>query len=513
MEESFDIPDLDSVQDLATAKFLLEIVSRAAAQQSETIAQLTATIELLREELAEFKRALLGPKTERVVPVDREIRKKARENETPEEREARLERTRQQRAAAKEKRRESLESQTVEHPVDDMCQQCGLSLEGAGVLEPEVSEEYEYVPPRVIRRIHRRQRKVCTCGCFAIGDAPVRVVDGCIYGPGLHAHVVIAKCLDSIPLERQSRTFARVDVPMSPSSLCDQFHRGAALMQPIAQRILELIAGSSHVNADETSIKVQDKGECRRCYVWDFIATDDDGHMMVAYRFSADRSGATPVEVLGQTTGVLQVDGYTGYNHVTTPDTRSRAGCWSHARRKFFHAIATSPDEAHTAIDFIREFYEVEYDAVGRKILGTERHLALRRTITRDAVDRFYEWVAGVQTRARPKSKLGEALTYVTNQRAALELFLDDAKVALDNNVSERQLRLIALGRKNFLFVGNESAGANLAINQTIVSTCVANGLNPFDYYADVLIRIQTHPASALDELLPWNWKRLRETD
>lgn len=448
-----------------------------------------------------------------MIPVDRELRENAKRQETPEQRAARLEQTRQRRAAAKEKRRDEVESEPVPHPCPEACEQCGLPLESAAELAPETSEEYEYVPAKVVRRVHTRQRKVCSCGCFAIGAPPVRVTDGCIYGPGMHAHVVVAKCLDSIPLERQSRAFGRTGVSMSPSTLCDLFHRGAWFMQPLARRILELIAASTHVNADETSLKVQDKDECRRCYVWDFIATNEDGFLMVAYRFSADRSGATPIEVLGQTTGVLQVDGFTGYNQVTTPDTRSRAGCWAHARRKFFLAIETSPEEAHTAIDFIREFYEVEYDAVTRKILGSERHLALRRTVTRDAVDRFYEWVAKTQGRARPKSKLGEALTYVTNQRGPLELFLEDPKIALDNNVSERQLRLIALGRKNFLFVGNETAGSNLAINQTIVSTCAANGINPFDYYADVLIRTQTHPVADLDALLPWNWKQLRDRE
>ena len=514
MEESIDIPDPDEIQDLASAKIILKFLSGAAAQQSQTIEQqtatieqLTETIELLRHEISDLKRALFGQKSERVVPVDREIKRKKRKEETPEEAEARRAKTRARREAAREKRRDTSVTEVVKHPAPDICAECGLSLAEAAHLADEVSEEYEYVPARVLRREHRRERKVCSCGCFAIGDAPVRVIEGGLYGPGLHAHAVVAKCGDSIPLDRQAKSFRRAGVPMSSSTLCDLFHRSAELLDPIASRILELAALSGHVNADETSIKVQAKGECRRAYVWDFIARDEAGHLMVAYRFSADRSGQTPIEVLGETTGVLQVDGYTGYNQVTTPKKRKRAGCWAHARRKYFAAIETQPDEAYVAIDLIRGLYEVEYQAAEKGFLRTERHAALRRTRSKAIVDELMRWAEELKPRYRPKSPLGVALKYMLNQRDTLERFLDDVKIPLDNNIAEQHLRLIALGRKNFLFVGHDEAGRNLATLQGLVSTCFANGVNPQSYLTDVLIRIQDHPQSRLDELLPWNWR------
>ncbi|QED29950.1 transposase [Microvenator marinus] len=159
----------------------------------------------------------------------------------------------------------------------------------------------------------------------------------------------------------------------------------AEVLSPLSQRILELIASSSHVNADETSLKVQATGECRRAFVWDFIATNDN-HTMVAYLFSADRSGQTPIKVLGDSTGVLQVDGFTGYNQVTTPDKRERAGCWAHARRKYFGALDSAPDEAQWAIDKIREIYEVEYLAAEKKVLGRPQHLTLRKAKSKGLV-------------------------------------------------------------------------------------------------------------------------------
>ncbi|MEZ4461423.1 MAG: IS66 family transposase [bacterium] len=507
MEESFEIPDLDEIQDLGSAKFLLKLLLKSSEQQAQTIAKLSATIEQLRHELAEVSRALFGQKSERVVPIDREIARRKRDSETPEQAAERQAKAKATRDSKREKRRDETPTEVVEHRVEEVqCPQCGVSLNEADVLADEVSEEYEFVPARVIRREHHRQRLVCKCGCFTKGDLPARVVEGGLYGPGLHAHIVVAKCADSTPLDRQARGFKRAGVPLSKSTLCDLFHRTAEHLSPISEEILRQVAASSHINADETSMKIQTKGECRRGFLWDFIAKNDAGQTMVAYRFSPNRSGHTPIEVLGDSTGVLQVDGYTGYNKVTTPEKRDRAGCWAHARRKFFAALETSPQDAEHAIDLIRQIYEVEYEAAEKDFLGTDKHRALRSTKSRKIVDTFMMWAKEQKDLQRPKSPLGVALTYVVNQQKTLELFLNDPKIRLDNNIAEQHLRLIALGRKNFLFVGHDEAGRNLATLQTLVSTCLANDINPQTYLTDVLLRIQDQPQSRIAELLPWNW-------
>lgn len=506
MDEVIEIPDLEEIKDLGTAKLLLKYISQAADQQARTNQQLLETIEALRHEISELKRALFGQKSERVPDLKRDLNASQKKKETPEERAKRLERSKEKREKTRQSRRDETPTEIVEHAiVETECAQCGGSLEAADDLSPEVSEEYEYVPARVIRREHHRERKVCKCGCFAIAAAPDRLVEGGLYGPGLHAHVVIAKCADSLPLDRQARAFSRAHVPLSKSTLCDLFHRSAEVLSPLSQRILELIASSSHVNADETSLKVQATGECRRAFVWDFIATHEN-HTMVAYRFSADRSGQTPIKVLGDSTGVLQVDGFTGYNQVTTPDKRERAGCWAHARRKYFGALESAPDEAQWAIDKIREIYEVEYLAAEKKVLGKPQHLTLRKAKSKELVEELMTWADEQKPKHRPKSPLGAALTYTLNQRKSLERFLTDPKIRLDNNIAEQYLRLIALGRKNFLFVGHDEAGKNLATLQTLVSTCLANKVNPQTYLTDVLLRIGSHPHQKIDDLLPWNW-------
>jgi transposase len=200
---------------------------------------------------------------------------------------------------------------------------------------------------------------------------------------------------------------------------------------------------------------------------------------------------------------------------VTTPEGRERAGCWAHVRRYFFKALPTAP-EAGEVMDLIADLYTVEWQAQEKGICGTEEHRLLRETVSRVAVEKIEAWVLEHEPYTNPKSPLGDAIKYTQvenketktkSMKKSLKVFLEDPKVGIDNNVSERALRIIALGRKNFLFAGNDPAAENLAVLQTLVTTCEANGVNPQDYLADVLIRIQTHPQSRIDELLPQNWK------
>ena len=235
----------------------------------------------------------------------------------------------------------------------------------------------------------------------------------------------------------------------------------------------------------------------------------------MTFAYSAGRSGETPKKILGESRGKLQVDGYTGYNAVITPEARERVGCWSHLRRYFFKALPTAP-EAEEMMDLIVELYAVEWQAQEKGICGSEAHRLLRDTLSRPVVKKIEAWLAQQEPATNPKSPLGAALKYAQEEdkktkkkslKRCMKVFLKDPKVGLDNNISERALRIIALGRKNFLFAGNDPAAQNLAINQTLVATCEANGVNPQDYLADVLIRIQTHPQSKIDELLPQNWR------
>ena len=195
----------------------------------------------------------------------------------------------------------------------------------------------------------------------------------------------------------------------------------------------------------------------------------------------------------------------TGYNKVTQVDGRRRAGCLAHARRKLFAAMEGEP-EAREALDLIRDVYLVEHVAQERGISGTPEHRVLRQAESAPLMDKLKSWLEARQGLHPPKSKLGIAIRYALRQWAELTVFLDDPSVPPDNNRSEAALRVVALGRKNFLFVGNEDAGDNIAGLYSLVATCEANGVNPIEYLRDVLLRISTHPADRIDELLPDRW-------
>ncbi len=175
-------------------------------------------------------------------------------------------------------------------------------------------------------------------------------------------------------------------------------------------------------------------------------------------------------------------------------------------RRKFHDALGNAPEAAQTAMAFFLDIYRIERAVLDADMLGTPEHLEMRQTKSRAVMDDFKAWLDAAQPRHLPKSPMGEAIGYALNQWKELTLFLTDPHLPIDNNASERALRVCALGRKNFLFVGNDHAGENLAGLYSLIATCEANGVNPVAYLADVLIRVQSHPASRIDELLPQNW-------
>jgi transposase len=311
--------------------------------------------------------------------------------------------------------------------------------------------------------------------------------------------VVVSKCADSLPLHRLAKQYSRLGIPMERSTLCDVFHATAQKLQPLSERLMQRIAEADVVQADETPLKMLSPE--RKGYVWTFLHQD-----LIGYRFSGDRSGLTPQQVLGGTTGTLVVDAYTGYNRVTQVAGRERAGCLAHARRKFFEALPTAPVEAKRALELILEVYRVEHAAKEAGVVRTAEHLKLRQSRGREAMERLKAWLEAEQDRHPPKSPLGEAIGYALNQWQPLSRFLEDEKIPVDNNASERALRVVALGRKNFLFVGHQEAGQNLAGLYSLVATCQAHGVDPMAYLSDVLMRIDDHPAAQLDQLLPHHW-------
>lgn len=469
---------------------------------SEVVVELSNKLTKLEHELAKLKKAHVGPKSERVKMPRVDDGKRP----TPEERLAK------RRARARDKAQ--TETVRIEHKVpaeQRTCPACG-NEELKPIGEGRTSEVYEFVPARFVRHVHVQEVLRCRCGDYVVtAPGAPKVVEKGRYGPSLLAHLVVAKCADHIPIYRLEKDFERQGFPLVRSTMNELLHRTSEITKPIWQRLLREIVAREIVSADETRLRMQDDGtgQPKNGFVWTFVAPDERGEEDVGFVYAADRSGETPKSLLAGTGGYLLVDAYSGYNAVAEVSSRKRAACHAHLRRYFHEALPTAP-VAQEAIDLILALYLVEHEARDRGIVGTATHLLLRQRTSRVARAALRAWLDAQLPRHPPKSPIGIAIRYGINQWDELGRFLEDARIPLDNNASERSLRRVALGRKNFLFVGGKEAGASIAGLYTLVATCEARRINPFAYLADVIPRVQDHPAQRLAELLPGAWAQAR---
>jgi transposase len=458
---------------------------------------LAAKVADLERQLALANKQIVGPKSERMPTPEQEEKK--REGHVPKRGGHTNPEKRKRNAEAKA----ALAAEVITHPVPDDERPCPLCGEDATPIgEGDVSVEWEWVRGYFRKRLHVVEAARCPCRHHYVrGPAPLRVQEGCQYGPGFIAKLVVDKCADAIPIYRIEKAMEREGVPIARSTMNDLVHLAAEVTTPLWKIAIAELRADPHVQADETSFRTQIRPE--RSFIWTFLSES-----YTVYVYSSSRSGDTAKKVLGGTTGSLTVDGYTGYNVVTDVEGRERTGCWSHARRKLFEAMPTAP-EARQALDIILELFMVERKAMSRGIVGAPEHLQLRRARSVDALGRLLGWMKDTIPLYEPNSAMGTALRYMQNQWFRLTAFVDDPLIPIHNNAAEAALRIIALARKNSLFFGNDGAGERFAILYSLIATCEKHGVNPLDYFTDVLIRIQDHPKARLADLLPHRWKVL----
>jgi transposase len=456
---------------------------------------LAAKVSELERKLALATKQIVGPKSERMPTPDEEAKK--REGPSA-KRGGNINPAKRKENAAK---KAALPAVVIPRPVADedrRCPHCGEDAKPIG--EGDVSVEWEWIPGYFQKRLYVVEAARCPCKQhYARGPAPLRVQEGCQYGPGFIAKLVVDRCADATPIYRMEKAMQRAGIPMARSTMGDLVHLAATVCEPLWEAAFAELRVDPYVQADETSFRTQTRPE--RSFLWTFLSK-----LYTLYTYSPSRSGDTPKEVLGGTTGTLTVDGYTGYNIVTDVEGRERTGCFSHARRKLFEAMPTAP-EARVALDIILELFMVERKAKSRGILGTAEHLRLRRSRSVDALGRLLGWMKDTIPLYEPKSAMGEALRYMQNQWFRLTAFTDDPQIPIHNNASEAALRIIALARKNSLFFGNDAAGKRFAMLYSLVATCEKHDVNPVEYFTDVLIRIHDHPKARIGELLPHRWK------
>ena len=450
----------------------------------------------IEHKLSLSKKHAIGPKSERMPTPEQEA--KAREGDPP----VRGGHTNPELRKKNAKAREELPTCIVPHAIPEserQCSTCGEPVKPFGGGDRSI--EYEWVPGRIERRVHVVETGRCPCKAhYARGPAPVRVQEGCVLGPRFLAKIAVEKFGDAIPIYRMEKSLRRQGIPMPRSTLNDGALLAAEVCAPLWRVMLAQIRADEHVQADETSFRTQTRKE--RAFVWTFLSK-----VHTAYIFAPNRSGDTPNKLLGGTSGAITIDGFTGYNTVTKVGGRERSGCFSHARRYLFDALPYTP-EARDGLDIILDLFMMERAVAERGIVGTLEHLEVRKALGTPIVDRLRAWLEDMLPRFEPRTPMAIALRYIKNQWPRLIVFLGDAGVPIHNNASEAALRIIALARKNSLFFGSVEAGAKLMALYSLIATCERHGVNPEVYLADVMIRIQSHPAKRVAELLPDRWKK-----
>lgn len=283
-------------------------------------------------------------------------------------------------------------------------------------------------------------------------------------------------------------------------------------METLQERIAAHLLGSTKLFADDTPVPVLDpgRGRTKTGRLWVYVRDDrpwlGPDPPAALYRFSPDRKGERPAAHLQGFAGVLQVDGYQGFERLTDGGAIVLAACWAHTRRKYYDVFeATGSPIAAEALDRIGKLYEIE-KAI-RRTSANERQV-VRQARAQPLLGAMKSWLEQQHERVPGRSKLAEAIRYTLNRWSALNRFVDDGRIELDTNPVERAVRPIALGRKNHLFAGSDGGGDRWATVSTLIETCKLNDVEPHAYLSDVLTRmVEGHSANRIDELLPWNWK------
>jgi transposase len=400
------------------------------------------------------------------------------------------------------------------------CPDCGGELRLVG---EDVSEILDMVMAQLKVLQVARLKKSCRCCEKMVQEpAPSRPIPGSIAGAGLLAYILVSKFDDHLPLYRLNEIFARMGADIPDTTLVDWCGRAMKVLKPLIDRIDAEIMASDLLHADDTPIRVLDRSQrdkglgkgVKKGRIWAYVRDQrpwaGQAPPGAVYRFAPDWKEEHVREHLGQARGILQADGYKGYAklYASTADGAAplrEAACWAHWRRDF-HDIwtGTKSEIAREALDRIGALYDIERAISGQ---SAEIRLAARQEHSKPKVEAFRVWAEQQLTRIPGKGDLAKAFRYGLSRWSAFCLFLEDGRVAIDNNPAERALRPIGIGRKNWLFAGADTGAETLARAMTIIETAKLNGLDPQAYLADVLDRIHDHKINRLDELLPWNWK------
>ena len=401
----------------------------------------------------------------------------------------------------------------IEHrhePESCTCGKCGNDLIKIG---EDISEQLDVEPAKFFVHRHIRPQYACrACETVTAAAIPPAVIDGGMAAVGLYTWVIIGKYLDHLPLYRLEQIAARDRVILSRTTMAEWVGRIGVALQPLADRLAELLLERSVLHADETPVQQLDpgRGKTKRAYLWAYRSNVlETGPPIVVFDYQASRAGKHARNFLGEWQGHLMVDDYSGYKALFTEGVTELA-CMVHARRKFFDLNEAQPNSiALEALNRIAALYAIE--AKGQDMTPEER-TTLRQEQAQPLLQSLHDWLLQTRVMVANGGGTAKALDYSLRRWTALSRYATSGNLPIDNNPVENVIRPIALGRKNWLFTGSERAGQRAAAIQTLLGTAKLNGLDPAAWLRDTLEKLPTCLNSQIDSLLPLRPQDMRQT-
>jgi transposase len=515
--------DIDTLKAMLLAERATRLVMEAEAKAR------TLLIEQMKFIIAKLRHERFGQSSERGALLEQLELQLADLEEDASEAEAQAQAAAQAAAASAKIKVESFERlrparrplpahlprERVVHPAPSACPCCGGALHKLG---EDVTETLELIPRQWKVIQHVREKFSCrSCEAITQPPAPSHPIARGRAGPGLLAHILFSKYGLHLPLNRQSNTYAREGVELDVSTLADWVGAAAATLMPLILLIRAHVFAAERIHADDTTVPVLAKGKTRTGRLWTYVRDDrpfaGPDPPAAVFFYSPDRGGAHPEQHLAGYAGLMQADAYAGFNKLyeagRKPGPIVEAACWAHARRKFFDlARLNKAPIAIEAVERIDALFAIEREINGA---SPQQRLLARNEHSRPLVVELETWLRQQRAKLSAKNETAKAIQYSLKLWGALTRFLDDGRLCMSNNAAERALRGIAVGRHNWTFAGSDNGGRRAAAIYTLIETAKLNDVDPQAWLADVLARLQDHPAKRIDELLPWNWQRERQ--
>jgi transposase len=391
-----------------------------------------------------------------------------------------------------------------------ICPETGKPLKQIGV---ETSQKLEYRPGKLIVNVYKRPKyaspETMASGQVGVITAPMpdHPIEKCKADIGLLSQIIVSKFADHLPLYRQDGIFEREGVTIPRATQTSWVIQTYEAIRPLEDELKKAVLESDVLFTDDSIIPLQVKGngKVQKARLWAYVRGGTEPPLTV-YDFSRDRSKKRPLKFLEDYQGYVHADAYSGYDELFRRQEVIEVGCWVHARRKFDEATSSRPVEATEIMARIAKLYKLEEQC---REMTAEQRYELRRKHSTAIIAGIFERLEELKALTLPSEPLRKAVDYALNQRKALYRYLDDGRLKPDNNTAENAIRPLALGRKNWLFAASERGARATALYLGLIQSCKACGVNPWQYFDDMLRRIMTQPVTQLRVLLPDQWKPL----